>query len=93
MIVGISQIEIFIPTPNSLKHKRQIIKSIKTKLQNKYNISIAEIEHQNLWQRATFGVAVVSGNSAVVDSTLNKVLEFIEADPRVEVIDYKMERL
>jgi len=93
MIVGISEIEIFISESNSLKFKRQIIKSIKTKLQNKYNISIAEVEHQNLWQRAKFGVAVVSCDSKVVDSTLNKVLDFIDNDPRVEVINYQMEKL
>ena len=93
MIVGISTIEIFIPEPNSLKHKRQIIKSIKTKLQNRYNISIAEVDYQNLWQRATLGVAIVSNASVVVDSTLNKVLEFIDNDQRIEVINYKMERM
>jgi len=93
MFVGICQIELFIPESESLKGKRFVLKSLKTKIQNKFNVSIAEVENNDKWQRSTLGVATVSNDKKIVDSTLNKIISFIESDFRVEVVDVSTEIL
>jgi len=91
MFVGVGQVELFIPESGSLKSKRFVLKSIKTKIRNKFNVSVAEIENNDKWQRASLGVAVVSNDRKIVNSTLNQVINFIESDFRVEVIDHSIE--
>ncbi len=91
MFVGFGQIEMYIPESGSLKSKRFVLKSIKTRIRNKFNVSVAEVENNDKWQRATLGVAVVSNDRKIVDSSLNQVINFIESDFRVEVIDHSIE--
>ena len=91
MFVGVGQVELYIPESGSLKSKRFVLKSIKTKIRNKFNVSVAEVENNDKWQRSSLGVAVVSNERKIVDSTLNQVINFIESDFRVEVIDHSIE--
>jgi uncharacterized protein YlxP (DUF503 family) len=91
MFVGVGQVELYIPESGSLKSKRFVLKSIKTKIRNKFNVSVAEVENNDKWQRASLGIAVVSNNKKIVDSTLNQVINFIENDFRVEVIERSIE--
>lgn len=91
MFVGVGQVELYIPDSGSLKSKRFVLKSIKTKIRNKFNVSIAEVENNDKWQRSSLGLAVVSNDSKIVDNTLNQVINFIESDFRVEVIDHSIE--
>ena len=91
MFVGVGQVELYIPESGSLKSKRFVLKSIKTKIRNKFNVSVAEVENNDKWQRASLGIAVVSNDKKIVDSTLNQVINFIENDFRVEVIDRSIE--
>ncbi|MDZ7265304.1 MAG: DUF503 domain-containing protein [candidate division KSB1 bacterium] len=91
MIVGVGQIELYIPESGSLKSKRFVLKSIKTRIRNKFNVSIAEIENNDKWQRATIGVAIVSNDKKIVDSTLNQIMQFIENDVRLEIVDHSIE--
>lgn len=93
MFVGTSQIELFIPESGSLKSKRFVLKSIKTKIQNKFNVSIAEVGNNDKWQRATLGISTVSNDRKIVENTLNKILDFVENDYRVELVDYSNEIL
>lgn len=93
MFVGISQLELFIPASGSLKSKRFVLKSIKTKIRNKFNVSIAEVENNDKWQRASLGVSIISNDKKIIDSTFSQILTFIESDGRVEVIDYSSEIL
>lgn len=91
MFVGVGQVELFIPNSGSLKAKRFVLKSIKTKIRNKFNVSVAEIENNDKWQRCSLGLAVVSNDRKIVDSTLNQIINFVENDFRVEVIDHSIE--
>jgi uncharacterized protein YlxP (DUF503 family) len=91
MFVGVGQVELYIPESGSLKSKRFVLKSIKTRIRNKFNVSVAEIENNDKWQRSSLGIAVVSNDRKIVDSTLNQVINFIESDFRVEVIDRSIE--
>ena len=91
MFVGVAQVELFIPESGSLKSKRFVLKSIKTKIRNKFNVSVAEIDNNDKWQRSSIGLAVVSNDRKIIDNTLNEILNFIENDFRLEVIDHSIE--
>lgn len=87
MVIGVLRIELFIPESNSLKTKRFAIRSIKDRLKSRYNVSVAEIDHVDKWQRASLGVAAVSNESRHIESMLRKALDLVYGDRRVEVID------
>ncbi len=91
MIVGVCKIELYIPETNSLKAKRKVIKSLKDRVRKKFNVSIAEVELQNLWQRAVLGVATVSNDKKQVDATFSKVISFMENTDLAIIGQYKIE--
>lgn len=62
MFVGMARFEIFVPHSGSLKQKRQVLRPVIDRVRNKLNISIAEVDHQDLWQRAALGVTCVSSS-------------------------------
>lgn len=88
MLVGICQIELYIPDSNSLKSKRFILESIKTRIRKRFNVSISEINDTEKWQRATFGIALVTNESRFVDKLMSQIINFIENDDRVEILTY-----
>ncbi len=91
MLVGIYQIELFIPASHSLKEKRFVLSSIKAKLQNKYNISIAEVDGLDKWQRAVLGIAMVANERLILEQTKTKILNFIDTQDQVELLDQQFE--
>lgn len=91
MFVGICQVELFIPESGSLKSKRFILKSLKTRLRNKFNVSVAEVGSNDKWQRAVIGISTVSNDRKLIESTFNQVLNVISSDVRVELIDHLVE--
>ena len=92
MNVGICRIEIRIPENHSLKGKRQVVKSIIARLQNKYSVSVAEIDNNDLWQIATLGVSCVSNHRRHSDTIITGVVNFIAQNyPNVELLNYEVE--
>ena len=91
MIVGLCRIDLFLPESRSLKAKRQVIKGLKDRIRNRFNVSVAEVEHQSLWQRATLGLAMVSEEKGYIDRTLHQVLNLVQAEPRLLVLDHAFE--
>lgn len=92
MHVSVCEIQLRLPENHSLKGKRQVVKSIITRLQNKFNVSIAEVENQDLWQLATLGVACVSNHRRHADETLANVVKFIAQNyPDVELLSSQVE--
>ena len=92
MTIGVCQIELRLPENQSLKGKRQVIKSIITRLHNNYNVSVAEIDNQSLWQLATLGVTCVSNHRRHVDEILSNVVRFIIQNyPDVELLSSEIE--
>ena len=92
MVIGICTIELYLPDNHSLKGKRQVVKSLKGRLQHRFNISIAEIGHLDVWQRATLGVAMVNKDQVYVDRELNKMIHFIESSSFASYfMDYTIE--
>jgi uncharacterized protein len=91
MLVGICQIEIFIPESGSLKSKRFVLSSLKARLRNKFNISIAEVDDNEKWQRTTLGVAVVSNEHRFIEQVVSQILNTIETDDQVELTRHQLE--
>ena len=87
MVVGLLRLELFLPASQSLKAKRSILNHVKERLRTRFNASVAEVDHQDLWQRATLGVAVVSGEAHVADKVLRDIVACVEREDRLSVID------
>lgn len=93
MLVGTLRVDLFLPSASSLKEKRFVLQSLKAKIQNRFNVSIAEVDFQDKWQRSSLGAACVSTDHKVIDGMLNGVLALIEKDDRIEVTDTLFEVL
>lgn len=94
MNVGICTIKLRIPENLSLKGKRQVLKSIIARVRNKFNVSIAEVDDNDLWQLATIGISYVSNDQRHTNEVLSRVVSFIrESRFEVEVLDYEIEIL
>jgi hypothetical protein len=87
MVVGVLRIELFIPESNSLKTKRFAIRSLKDRMRSRFNVSVAEVDNGDKWQRASLGVVAVSNESRHIESVMGKVMNLVYGDRRVEVID------
>jgi len=95
MVVGVLRLELLLPENHSLKGKRSVLSAIKARVQNKFNVSIAECEDHDLWQRATLGVSQVGAEQGHVDACLRQVVQFIDnlqlaelGEERVEFLHY-----
>jgi len=91
MVVGRCKIELLLRESQSLKDKRMILQRIKKRIHNEFNVSIAEVENNDLWQRVTFGVAVVGNDKRFVNGILSRVIDTVRKDVSLELIDYSME--
>lgn len=91
MFVGTARAEFHIPGATSLKAKRSVVQGLKQRIVNRFNVSVAELDHQDLWQRATLGVAIVSGDRAVVDRVLASVMRLCESEARAVLVDYSVD--
>ena len=91
MVVGVLEIDLALRGVRSLKEKRRAVKSLKDRLRFKFNISVAEVDAQDNWQRAILGVALVSNETDYVKSVLSKVVELVRFDRECELVNYHME--
>ncbi len=78
MPVGLLTLELHIPDAQSLKDKRQVLRSLKDKLRRDFNVAVAELEHHDTWQRSVVGIVTISNEEKHVREMLQKVLD--EAD-------------
>ncbi len=94
MHVGVCHLRFRLPENLSLKRKRRVLKSITTRVGNKFNVSVAEVDDNDLWQLATLGISCVSNDKRHANEVLSKVVNFI-TDSRfeVEILDYEIEIL
>jgi len=92
MKIGVCKVRLRLPGNRSLKGKRQVLRSIKDRLRNKFNISVAEVEDQQLWQLMTLGLACVSNDTRHLNEVMSKVVNFIESiKGDAELLDYEVE--
>jgi uncharacterized protein len=93
MVVGLYTVELFISGSQSLKDKRQVLHGIKDRLRGKFNLSVAEVDGQDLWQKAILGMACVSNERNHVSRVLEQALNLIKSMPAVEVSRAQLELL
>lgn len=93
MVVGLCVVELLLPGSRSLKDKRLLIKGIKDRLRARFNLSLAEVDFQNLWQRAKIGMVSIASSKDVLHTTINKAIEIIESNAQCEIIDCHVEYL
>jgi uncharacterized protein len=91
MIVGILTLQISIFEAVTLKDKRSVIKSLKDRLGNKYNVSVAEVGHNESIRTSIMAVAMVANERRFVDSALSRIVEFIRKIPQLTLVDYSIE--
>jgi hypothetical protein len=85
MVVGICQLDLYLYGNNSLKGKRQILRHIIDRTKSRFNVSIAEVGDNDLWQSAKIGFSLVGNDSRVINSKLDKIKGFIENMNAAEV--------
>ncbi len=93
MVVGVCTVELWIPESQSLKDKRQVLHSLKDRLRGKFNLSVAEVDGQDLWQKAVLGMACVANDGSHVEQVLEQALNVMKSLPTVEVVRVHRELL
>ncbi|MGZ8422599.1 MAG: DUF503 domain-containing protein [Nitrospira sp.] len=93
MIVGLCTVELFIPDGHSLKDKRRVLQSVKTRVRDKFNVSVAEVGEQDLWQKAILGLACVANEPAHVNQVLDQAVNLIRAVPTIQLVRSHIELL
>ncbi len=93
MTIGLLQLDFLVHGARSLKDKRRVIKSLKEKMRNRFNCSVAETDYQDLWQRAQISVCVVSNESRHANQQLNEIARFASLNAGAELVDYSIEML
>jgi hypothetical protein len=93
MPVGLLTLEIQIPYSHSLKEKRAVLLKVRDRLRQRFNVAVAELEHQDLWQRATLGVVSISDSQKVLDGVFQLVLKETERILGDDVADHHIEYL
>lgn len=93
MVVGVCTVELFIPDSQSLKDKRQVVHSLKDRLRGKFNLSVAEVDGQDLWQKAVLAFACVANEGGHVNRVLEQALNLVKGMPALEVIRTHVELL
>ena len=91
MVVAAAEFELHIMASRSLKSKRQVLRSLKDRLRSRLNVSIAETDHQDLWQRTALAVAAVSGSESGARGVIDEAVRLVESEPAVSVLDVRVE--
>ncbi len=92
MNVGVCKVNLRLPENLSLKGKRRVMKSITTRVRSKFNVAVAEVDNEELWQLATLGICCVSNNSRHTNEVISKIVDFIISSRfDVEILGYEIE--
>ncbi|MFC0524182.1 DUF503 domain-containing protein [Pontibacillus salicampi] len=83
-MIGYLEVECFLYDAQSLKEKRSVIKRIVTRAQNEINVSVSELDHQNLWQRSLLGFVAISSDKVQTERELQRVVRLIDSFPEIE---------
>ncbi|HJU05725.1 MAG TPA: DUF503 domain-containing protein [Nitrospiraceae bacterium] len=93
MIVGLCTVELYLPESDSLKAKRQVLLSVKDRLRDKFNLSVAEVGDQDLWQKAVLAMACVANEGAYVNQVLDQAINLLRSVPLIEMVKCRIELL
>jgi uncharacterized protein len=85
MVLGVLTLHIWIDESHSLKEKRHVIQSLLDRIRARWNVSAAQLDDHDLWNRSEIGVAVVSNDRTTAERVLNHIRDFVDADPRCDL--------
>ena len=91
MVVGTLKVDFFVHENQSLKGKRKIVKSMVDRVKNKFNVSVAEVGSNDMWQKIELGVSAVGNDRRHIDSSLGNVLGYLESLYLAEIVDTQTE--
>ena len=91
--VALGLVELHLPDVESLKDKRHVLKGLKEKVRAKFEVAVAEVDHQDVWQRATLAVAYVSADARHANTVVSKALDYIADTVEGQVLDTSVEIL
>lgn len=83
MTVGIARLTLYLPQSHSLKDKRMVLRRVKDRCKQKFNVAMAEVEDNDVWQRAVLGMAVVGNDRRFVDAALDEIIRFVRGEAEV----------
>jgi uncharacterized protein YlxP (DUF503 family) len=90
MFFGVARLELLVAQSGSLKEKRAVLHRIRDRLEGRFRISVSEVDHQDLWQRAALGVALVAHSEESARNALQAIRREIETDPRLYVTEFSV---
>jgi uncharacterized protein len=90
MLVALCRFDLRIPGVNSLKEKRHVVKTLTASVRQKFNVAVAEVDHQDLWQRATLAVSAVGSEGYHLKRVMHEVERHVERFPAVDIIDVRL---
>ncbi|SRR6266545_8195974 len=90
MLVALERFDLRIPACGSLKEKRHVVKTLTNAIRSKFNVSVAEVDHQDLWQRTALAVAIAAGESYHARRVLHEVEKLVDRWAEVELIDAEL---
>lgn len=93
MFIGILKLDLHIPASNSLKHKRMILNSLKGRLRSNFNVSVAEVDGGDKWQRAIIAICFVNSKKEHIHRSTEKILAFVEQFNGADLLNHEMEIL
>ena len=92
MNVAVGRVGLRIPENMSLKGKRQVLKSITSRIRNRFNVAVAEVDDNDNWRIATIGICCISNNRRHSNQVISRVIDFIEKGRfEIELLDYEIE--
>ena len=91
--VALGMVELHLPDVDSLKGKRHVLKGLKERVRARFECSVAEVDHQDVWQRATLAIAYVSADARHANEVISKAMDFIEDHVEGQVLDTSVEIL
>jgi len=91
MVIGVCKLDLRIPENHSLKEKRHVLRKLIDRVKTRFNVSISEVGDNDLWQRAQMGFCTVGNDRRHINSSLDKVIDFIEQMNLVEMVHTEIE--
>jgi len=93
VIIGLLHASLSIPEANSLKDKRMVLRSVKDRIRNEINVSVAEVDKQDIWKSAEVAFVTVAAEKDVVEKRLSAVSRMLQSNPRLVLLDYATQLL
>jgi uncharacterized protein YlxP (DUF503 family) len=93
MIIGVLTLDLHVTEANSLKSKRMVVKSLTARIRQKFNVSVAEVDSNELWQRSVLGISMVANETQIINKVFEKIKNLVNEVHSVEMLGSKMELL